>query len=346
MAVLNLTGSCIPFHGVAGPFPYSYLDAYKTWVARGFHGQMGYMARFEDRESLEDLLPGVRSILAFGFPYPFDRRNALRRPVKDEFKIAHFAHGEDYHKHIRQVLKPIARELPGTSKIFCDSGRLMEKETAAHAGLGFVGKHSLLITTRHGSALMLGFSLTTAEIERTPVPEFAGCGNCERCLNVCPTGALTAPRVLDARKCISYNTMETITPTDAPSARWGYIYGCDLCQAACPYNARLSATGFGNTAPDLERVSPERLEANKAVVRDEHVRLVVAQDGMEFPLNPKLTEELFRLLEYLTGRFEWNGNTFVQESRPLPEGLQSSLRSFFNKTQLVVVTKPFAIDVR
>jgi epoxyqueuosine reductase len=341
MTALNLTGSCIPFHGVAGPFSYSHFDAYIKWVEKGFHGDMGYMARTKERGSLQILLPGVRSILAYGFPYPFDRRSALKLPAGEEFKIAHFARGEDYHKSIRRALKPIARALKGTSKIFCDSGRLMEKETAARAGLGFIGKHTLLIRPGHGSAFMLGFILTTAKLDPAPSPSFPGCGRCERCLNVCPTGALTAPYALDARKCISYSTMETIDPGRSPAMRWGYIYGCDLCQAVCPYSAALSASSAEDAVPDLERVPPERLELNKEYVRREHIPLWIGQDGLQFPLNPALTDELRMLAGNQTGRIDFDGTAFHSSGRSLPSSRQAALTAFFRKTQLVRMSQTF-----
>lgn len=331
-----------PFSGIARPFPYSHFDAYRDWVGRGFHGDMTYLARVHSRESMESLLPGVRSVLAFAFPYPFDPRQALKAPSKDAFKIAQYAHGEDYHKRIRRHLKAVAKALPGSFRLCCDSGRLMEKETAAAAGLGFIGKHTLLIHPGHGSAVMLGFILTTAELEPTPVKGFRGCGWCQRCLSVCPTGALVAPYTLDARRCISYLTMESKTPPeDAPATRWGYIYGCDLCQAVCPCIARPVSMESPSPTPDLERVSPVRLEQNKALASGEKPGILVEQDGLQFPLNPTLKRELTALIGRPAGQMEYDGLEFRMLERFRPAADPESFLSFFRRTQLVDVRKPF-----
>ena len=345
MANLNLPGPDNPFRGVVGPFSYSHLDFYRRWVERGFHGEMDYMAHVEKRQSLDALVPGVRSVLAFGFPYPFDRRNALRRPTPGEYKIAQFSLGKDYHKRIKGLLRPVARTLGGTSKVFCDSGTLMEKETAQHAGLGFVGKHTLLIHPGCGSAFMLGFILTTAEVEPTPVPKFPGCGRCLRCLSVCPTGALAAPYTLDARKCISYATLESVQASRDPSPRWGYVYGCDLCQAVCPYNAGLKGWRDAPPSLDPERVSPERLEQNREMIRDERTPLVIAQDGLEFPLNPTLTAELFSIAGDKAGEWNYDGTAFNFHGAACPTAQQAALTAFFRKTQLVKMERPFRFIV-
>jgi len=327
-----------PFSGVARPFSYSHFDAYRKWAERGFCGDMGYLSRPEARaSSIQALMPEARTIMAFGFPYPFDRRQALRAPDRSSFKIAQYAHGEDYHKRIRRHLRGAAKSLPGTFQLYCDSGQLMEKETARQAGLGFIGKHTLLIRPGHGSAMMLGFILTSAELDPASGEAFPGCGKCVRCLSVCPTGALVAPYTLDARRCISYLTMEARTSTEGPGTRWGYIYGCDLCQAVCPYNARNPASEAPDLPPDLERVSPDRLEQNREAVRRETPISSLDQDGLHIPMNPHLREELERLLDGARGAHGYDGRDFPGQ----PGDRKDALRRFFRKTQLVGMDRPF-----
>jgi|GEM_PF-4957212 len=343
--MIDLNRPDIPFHGVVGPFSYSRLEAYRRWVERGFHGEMGYMAHVEKRQSLDALVPGVQSVLAFGFPYPSDRRSALRRPEEGVFKIADFSRGGDYHRRIRRLLTPVARGLGGTSKVFCDSSTLMEKETAERAGLGFVGRHTILIRPGHGSAFMLGFILTTALVEPTPAPQFPGCGRCMRCIHVCPTGALTAPYTLDARKCISYATLESVRPGRDPSPRWGYVYGCDLCQAVCPYNATLKGWEGDPPPMDPERITAERLRQNEEAVRGERHPLIVSQDGLDFPLNPTLTAELRFILGNTGGEWSYDGTAFNSRGAACPTAQHTAFKAFFRKTQLVKMERPFRFQV-
>jgi epoxyqueuosine reductase QueG len=302
---------------------------------------MESLKRIGRREPLERQLPGIQSVLAFLFPYPFDPALTLTPPRRGDYRTAQYTHTEDYHKRIRRALLPIARSLPGRARLYCDTGPLFEKELAERAGLGFVGKNTLLIHPRLGSAFNLGFILTRTAVEGPPHPPMPSCGTCRRCIEVCPTGALTAPYTLDARRCIAYLTMEAETVPDEPRERWGYIYGCDLCQAVCPFN-RNGIPGPRLSAPDLERVPGERLAFNQKRADASPVSIVVEKNGREFPLNPDLNAALRELLGADRGRLAFGGGAFRLDGSPIA---RPSLRELCASIQLLGRDIPFTIDL-
>jgi len=302
---------------------------------------MASLRRPGRREPLDRQLSGIRSVLAFLFPYPFDPTLALTPPPRGEYRTAQYTFTEDYHKRIRRALLPVARTLPGPARVYCDTGPLFEKELAERAGLGFVGKNTLLIHPRFGSAFNLGFILTQEQVEGPPVRPMPSCGACRRCIEVCPTGALTAPYNLDARRCIAYLTMESAAVVGGPRGRWGYIYGCDLCQAVCPFN-RDGSPGDRLPAPDLVRVTEERRRANRQRADADPVPVVVERDGRAFPLNPPLLEELRRLLGTHHGRLDFDGADFRLDARPFD---RPRLAEFFAPIQLLGIERPFTVTL-
>src|SRR5437588_2024504 len=241
------------------------------WLARGYHGEMGWMARTaKKRQHPALLLPGVRAIVSVGMNYgtedqPDDRPGHGR--------IARYARGEDYHQVLGERLKVLASflqaEAPDSrSRPYVDTGAVMEKAWAQRAGLGWIGKHSNLVSARHGSWLLLGEVLTTAHLD----PDAPGadlCGTCTLCIRACPTGAITEPYVVDARRCLSYLTIEQKghIPKEFRRALGNRIFGCDDCLDACPYNHQAASTPeaeFRGTAltinPDLQTLARQTAE--------------------------------------------------------------------------------------
>ena len=212
------------------------------FVAEGFHGSMGWIVEtMERRSNPSTLWPEVRSIVVLAMNYgpDHDPRELLDR--KSSGAISVYARNRDYHDVMKGRLKEIAGKIVakagGDVKVFVDTAPVMEKPLAHAAGLGWQGKHTNLVSREHGSWLFLGTIFTTAEL--TPdTPEIDHCGSCRACLDACPTQAFPAPYKLDARRCISYLTIENKGPIphEFRTAIGNRIYGCDDCLAACPWN--------------------------------------------------------------------------------------------------------------
>ena len=226
------------------------FERYRAWLEKGHHAEMAYLERdAAARARFDSILPYTRSVLA------------VARAVTGSGpgNVAQFARGEDYHRVVRRHLKAVIEDLRplaprGTHFRACvDTAPLLEREIAARAGLGFLGKNGLLIVPGLGSHVVLGEVLTDAALAPTAAPADPGadrCGTCTACLDACPTAAFVAPRVLDARKCISYLTIEKRTPfTPAEEASLeGRLFGCDACQDVCPFNAVRGAAPGGPAA--------------------------------------------------------------------------------------------------
>lgn len=230
------------------------------WLAAGHHGEMHYLADRRDlRARPEGLLPGAVRIISLRMPY---------RPVAADADavladgqrayISRYALGRDYHKLIRKRLVRLAEALadrvgPMGYRVCCDSAPVLEKALARDAGLGWIGKNTLLLTREAGSWFFLGEILTDAPLPVTPAPSdrHPGCGGCQACLRVCPTQAFTGPWQLDARRCISYLTIEQRGPI--PEALrpliGNRIFGCDDCQLVCPWNRHAQPSQEADFAP-------------------------------------------------------------------------------------------------
>ncbi len=226
------------------------FDQYRAWLERGLSGEMAYLERDSAaRQHFDSVLPYTRAVLAVA------RAVEGRGPGN----VAQFARGEDYHRVVRRHLKAVIEDLrpiapPGAHFRVCvDTAPLLEREIAARAGLGFLGKNGLLIVPGLGSHVVLGEVLTDAALAPTAVAADPGadrCGTCTACLDACPTAAFVAPRILDARKCISYLTVEKrgpFTPAEE-SALEGRLFGCDVCQDVCPFNAARGGAPGGPAA--------------------------------------------------------------------------------------------------
>ena len=227
------------------------------WLAQGRHGEMHYMARHPARARPGELLPGTLSVLSLRMDY-WPKQAAAPWPVLHDPArgyVARYALGRDYHKLMRRRLQQLARRIaaeaaPHGWRVFCDSAPVLEKPLAQSAGLGWQGKHTNLIHRSAGSWFFLGEIFTTLPL---PPDEAEGshCGSCTACIAACPTGAIVAPHELDARRCISYLTIELhgSIPEPLRPLIGNRIYGCDDCQLVCPWNKFARPTAEGDYAP-------------------------------------------------------------------------------------------------
>src|SRR6185503_873744 len=237
----------------------------KRWLEAGHHGTMGWMeTRAHHRVSPLALWPDARSAIALGMSYA-PTVDPLALAGRGEVgRISAYAQGGDYHKTVKKALKALARFIversPSELKVFVDTAPVMEKPLAQAAGIGWQGKHTNLVSREHGSWLFLGVILTSLELEPdAPAEQGVHCGTCTRCLDACPTQAFIGPHRIDARRCISYLTIEHDGPIphEFRAAMGNRIYGCDDCLAVCPWN-RFAEAAAANKAflPRAELAAP------------------------------------------------------------------------------------------
>lgn len=259
--------------GLTRAEPSPTLDAYFRWIDAGMHGEMGYMARpdrQERRRDLQVILPGVQSLVIVGLDYrtlniPDD---ILSDPARG--RIASYAWGLDYHDlmtpRLEQLTAWMQAEAGQTAqqRVYVDTGAILERSHAQQAGMGFVGKNTMLIHPHRGSYFFLGEILTSLEFDAYDQPHRPTmCGNCTRCLHACPTNAFPQPHVLDARRCISYLTIENKgwIPPDLRPQIGNWVFGCDICQEVCPFQ-RFSPTSHEQDfiPVDVNRAAPPLLD--------------------------------------------------------------------------------------
>ena len=326
--------------GVIPAAPARRLEAYLAWIADGYHGEMGYLARPDRvarRRDLEVILPGARSLVVVGLDYTTAPPPADLSADPSRGRFSNYAWGADYHDVMTPRLEALAGWLEGKageqggggagenprslaegqtptrpsgegirSRVYVDTGALLERDHGETAGLGFTGKNTLLIDPRRGSWFFLGVMLTTLTLDydsplpealsqgaRGPIPLPVGgarggpagaeeaalsptlsqgargpagmpsCGRCRRCLDACPTAAFPAPYVLDARRCISYLTIELKgwIPAELRPLMGNWVYGCDICQAVCPFNRFAAPTAEAAFRPaSWDAVAPPLLD--------------------------------------------------------------------------------------
>ena len=224
------------------------------WLAKGFHGEMDYMARHGTRRSRpQELVPGTLRVISVRLDYQHQADAGAEAwgviADADKAYIARYALGRDYHKVLRGRLQTLADRIQAEvgafgHRVFVDSAPVMEVEIATRAGLGWRGKHTLLLSREAGSLFFLGEIYTDLPLP-TDVPLAEHCGSCTKCIDVCPTQAIVGPRELDARRCISYLTIELkgSIPVALRPLIGNRVYGCDDCQLVCPWNkyAQVSA---------------------------------------------------------------------------------------------------------
>jgi epoxyqueuosine reductase len=234
----------------------------RDFLARGYHGDMAWMADTAARRAHPRALwPEVRSIIVLATNYGPARRSSALEHRPERGAISVYAQGRDYHDVIKKRLKHLARDLVARSgaevKVFVDTAPVMEKPLAQAAGLGWQGKHTNLVSRRFGSWLFLGSIFTTLELAPDP-PGKNHCGACRACLDCCPTDAFPAPFRLDARRCISYLTIEHKghIPRGLRPGIGNRIYGCDICLAVCPWNKFAVQASEPAFAPRIELTAP------------------------------------------------------------------------------------------
>jgi len=226
--------------------------AFERWIESGLHGEMAYMARHgRKRTRPQRLVPGTLRVISVRMDYLPQSPRAMEANLEDPARayISRYALGRDYHKLIRKRLQQLAKKIEAVTgpfgyRVFCDSAPVLEKPLAQKAGLGWQGKHTNLIAKKEGSWSFLGEIYTDLELPCDPPVTRSYCGSCTACLDICPTGAIIAPYKLDARRCISYLTIELpgAIPESFRRAIGNRIYGCDDCQLVCPWNRRARLT--------------------------------------------------------------------------------------------------------
>ena len=244
----------------------------REWLALGHHGEMEWMrTRAEVRQGPQSMWPEAQSVIALGMSYAPEVDPLALANDPERARISVYAQGGDYHDTVKKALKALARWLVAEAetlgleaalKVFVDTAPVMEKPLGEAAGLGWQGKHTNLVSREHGSWLFLGAIYTTLPLAPDP-PHEGRCGTCSACLEACPTDAFPAPYKLDARRCISYLTIEHKGPIphEFREAIGNRIYGCDDCLAVCPWN-KFAATAARHRAflPRAELAAPRLAE--------------------------------------------------------------------------------------
>jgi epoxyqueuosine reductase len=256
--------------GITTLGPVETHDAFMRWIEQGYAGEMTYLARgAEKRRDTRLPFEDVRSAIVVGLNY-----GGKQAPGP----VARYARGDDYHDVMLDRLNQLHRWLDAEvghvrGKAYVDTGPILERDLARRAGLGWIGKNTMLINPSRGSFFFLGALLLDLELDPDQPFESDRCGSCTRCLDACPTEAFVAPHVMNARRCISYLTIEHRSPI-APELQpllGELLYGCDICQDVCPWNVRFATqAGDPALAPRIENVEPD-IEA-LANITDEQFR--------------------------------------------------------------------------
>jgi epoxyqueuosine reductase len=265
--------------GIAPVGPTPRWEAYRAWVAQGYAGGMSYLARADAvarRADPREILPEVRSMLVVTASYAGPPPPALS-PLHG--RVSRYAWGmEDYHRWVLRRLEALVRRIsaavgPFPYRCYVDTGPVLERAWAEVAGLGWIGKNTNLIHSDLGSFIFLGVALLGVELPPTLPPSsgLPNCGTCTRCIEACPTGAIVAPHVIDARRCLSYLTIEHRgpIPEEMRPLMGDRVFGCDICQAVCPWNRRPLARHVDAPTPAHATLAlPPLLALDKAAFRE------------------------------------------------------------------------------
>jgi epoxyqueuosine reductase len=260
--------------------PFSF-EIYQNWLAEGLHGQMEYLATHAAvKEQPQLKWPQAKSALVFAVPYHPHPQPDAGFPLK-EARVSLYAQGYDYHFWFKARLQELCNALkdlyPGEEFVpMTDSAPVLERDLAYRAGLGWVGKNTCVIHPKKGSLFFIGeiYSSLTFSVSAVPVHDF--CGTCTRCMDICPTGAITEPRKLDARKCISYLTIESreVPPVELREKIGDWFFGCDLCQTVCPWNQKA----FKNQL-SVDLVAPKTAAQESSL--EEELRWILRASGKQ-----------------------------------------------------------------
>ncbi|RYX85691.1 tRNA epoxyqueuosine(34) reductase QueG [bacterium] len=242
--------------GVASAGPSQSTSRLETWLNNNFEANMGWMKRpdaVEKRADVRKLFPGAETVLSLAFPYATD----TQWDSEEMGNIARYARGIDYHDflpgRLRELLAWIQSRVECNGKVCVDTAPVLEREWAVRAGIGWIGKNTLLMSRDFGSYVLLGEIILDTVIEPDQAHIESFCGNCTRCLDACPTNALIEPRVLDSNKCIAFHTIEnrTLAPKDVRAQFQDWVFGCDICQQVCPWNGKAARDGKFSTEVEL-----------------------------------------------------------------------------------------------
>ena len=238
----------------------------KEWLARGYHGAMSWMARdVEKRLDPRELFPEARSIIVVALNYYTPEQH---HENSNSGKVSRYAWGDDYHDVLKTKLQSLLswireQEPLAAGKICVDIQPTLDKAWAVRAGLGWLGKHTNVITPEYGSWVFVGELLLNLELEPDVAPVEDHCGKCTLCIDACPTQAITEPYVVDSNKCISYATIELRTPELPETVQLGlsgWLYGCDICQDVCPWNRFEQKTDERQFAPREDNINADLKE--------------------------------------------------------------------------------------
>lgn len=226
--------------------------AYLSWLERGYDSSLGYMRNHLDRRfDVRQMVEGAQSVVVCAVSYKSEISGGYADA--DRCKVASYACNRDYHKTIKKMLLSLLKELQHQypslqGRAFVDSAPLLEKQYAVEAGLGWIGRQSLLVTPEYGSYVLLGELVLSEVVDCYDTPyQGVGCGECRRCMEACPTGAIVAPMTINTARCISCHTIESEPAADIDLHGW--IFGCDECQNSCPYNKRAAMHRNANFNP-------------------------------------------------------------------------------------------------
>ncbi len=236
--------------GTTNLAPLEHFSSYQDWLARGLHADMNYLARpdaVEKRAQPQGILPEARNLITLGIPYPA-AFSAPEKPGPSFGRVAAYAWGEDYHLVIPPLLEKLIATLEKkvghtiTWRGYTDSGPILEREMAHRAGLGWFGKNSCLIHPLRGSFFLLAEIFIDIDLPTSQTLVTDHCGTCRRCIEACPAGCILPDRTVDARRCISYHTIENRTgiPPEIQPLLGDWVFGCDVCQMVCPWNLRFA----------------------------------------------------------------------------------------------------------
>lgn len=242
-----------PLVGITPPLPPAHIREYRVWIEKGFHGEMAYLSTEQAvlrRSDPRLILPGAGTVAVVALPYANPSFAPPPLATIPHGRVASYAWGSDYHGVIPPRLVEAAKQLetlldkPVSVRAYTDTGPILERDLAQAAGLGWAGKNSCLIIPGHGSFFLLGELFIPAELEPDSPFEADRCGSCQRCIDACPTGCIQENRTLDARRCISYLTIENKReiPALLRSKLGDWVFGCDICQQVCPWNQRSACT--------------------------------------------------------------------------------------------------------
>jgi len=227
--------------GIAPAQPPPEIQFLSEWLERGYAGEMDYIGRrLKERSDPRVILEGAQTLIVVGLVYESGERP---EPSPGQGRVARYAGGSDYHETMKRPLQKLAGELAGIAgrpvrtRVYVDTGPVQERLYAAYAGIGWIGKNGCLINRSLGSYVLLGALLTDWEVA-VDEPASAHCGTCTACIEACPTRAIVRPGVVDARRCISYTTIEQRGPIPVAlrAAHGAHVFGCDICQEVCPWN--------------------------------------------------------------------------------------------------------------